>query len=83
VYDAALSGTERSTVIRRIIKKTEKQGGGIILLHDGHDSHLRMEKKLAKNPQGVFDRSWIPELVDELIYVLLEKGFSLNSCGVF
>jgi len=59
--------------------KLEKKNGGIILLHDGRDSHFRMERKLSKNPQGIFDRSWIPGAVEEIIIVLLGKGFTLAS----
>ena len=79
VYDAVMSGTSRHKVVRQVIKKLEKQNGGFILLHDGRDSKPRREKKLAKKPNSPYDRSWIPETVEEIIVVLLNKGFILDS----
>jgi hypothetical protein len=79
VYDAVTAGTRQRKIVKQIIRELEKQGGGIILLHDARDSHFRTEAQLAKNPQGVFDRSWIPDAVEEIIPVLLDKGFILNS----
>jgi len=79
VYDAVVDGTKRNKVVKQVVKKVEKQGGGFVLLHDARDSHVQMEAQLAKDPHGVFDRSWIPDTVDEIITILLEKGFILNS----
>jgi peptidoglycan/xylan/chitin deacetylase (PgdA/CDA1 family) len=79
VYDAVIDGTKQSKVIKQVIRKIERQGGGIVLLHDARDSHFLMEEQLEKDPHGVFDRSWIPEAVEKIIPVLLEKGFILNS----
>jgi len=81
-YDAVVDGTQRHKVVKKIIKKVEKQGGGIILLHDARDSHAMTEAELAKNPHGVFDRSWIPCAVEEIIPALLDKGFMVNSPDV-
>jgi peptidoglycan/xylan/chitin deacetylase (PgdA/CDA1 family) len=79
VYDAVLAGRDRDYVVQKVIEKFEKRNGGIILLHDGRDSESRREKKLAKKPYSPYDRSWIPETVEEIITVLLEKGFVLND----
>jgi len=79
VYDAVVDGTKRGKVVKQVVKKVEKQGGGFILLHDARDSHVQMEVQLAKDPHGVFDRSWIPNAVDEIITILLEKGYVLNN----
>jgi peptidoglycan/xylan/chitin deacetylase (PgdA/CDA1 family) len=79
VYDAVIDGTKQSKVVRGIINKVEKQGGGIILLHDARDSYIQAEAQIAKNPNGVFNRSWIPDAVEEIITTLLDKGFVLNS----
>jgi len=79
VYDAALSGASQRQIVRRTIKKLEKQSGGIILLHDGRNSYSRIEKNLAKNPNSPSDRSWIPETMEEIIIALLEKGFDLHG----
>jgi len=78
-YDAVVDGTQRHKVVKKIIRKVEKQGGGIILLHDARDSHVLTEAQLAKNPHGVFDRSWIPDAVEEIIPILLDKGFMVNN----
>jgi len=83
VYDAVIDGTKQGKVVRDIIGKVEKQGGGIILLHDARDSYVRAEAQIAENPQGVFNRSWIPNAVEEIITILLDRGFILNSPGLF
>jgi peptidoglycan/xylan/chitin deacetylase (PgdA/CDA1 family) len=79
VYDAVLDGTKRNKVVNQVIEKVEKQGGGIILLHDARDSYVQAEAQLAKAPHGVFNRSWIPDTVEEIITILLKKGFILNN----
>jgi peptidoglycan/xylan/chitin deacetylase (PgdA/CDA1 family) len=79
LYDAVLDGTERSKVVKEAIEKIEKEGGGIILLHDGRGSHVRMKEELEKNPGGAFDRSWIPGAVEEMIVELLGRGFKLDG----
>jgi peptidoglycan/xylan/chitin deacetylase (PgdA/CDA1 family) len=76
-YDAAVGETRKQKVIRTIINKTEKNRGGIILLHDARDTYLNMEKELAKNPTGSSNRSWIPDAVEEIIISLIEKGYQL------
>jgi len=81
-YDAVVDGTKQRKVVKQVIKKIEKQGGGIVLLHDARDSHVLTEAQLAKNPNGVFNRSWIPEAVEEIIRALLDKGFIVDSPGI-
>jgi peptidoglycan/xylan/chitin deacetylase (PgdA/CDA1 family) len=79
IYDAVLSADDRDRALKTLIKLIEKQKGGIILLHDARDSHSRMEARLVKAPQGVFNRSWIPEIVETLIVFLDEKGYKLRG----
>ena len=79
VHDAVVDRTKQRKVVEEIIKKVEKQNGGIVLLHDQRDSHFRTERELAKNPQGVFDRTWIPETVEEIVTALLDRGFALGT----
>jgi len=79
VYDAVIDGTKQSKVVKQVIRKIEKQGGGIVLLHDARDSYAQTEARLAKNPRGVFNRSWVPDAVEEIIIILLDRGFVLNS----
>jgi peptidoglycan/xylan/chitin deacetylase (PgdA/CDA1 family) len=82
VYDAIKSGTSQRKIVKDTIKKLEKQNGGVILLHDGRDSHSRREKKLAKNPRCAYNRSWIPETVEEIIIALLDKGFIVSNADL-
>jgi len=79
VYDAVIDGTKQSKVARDIVRKVEKQDGGIILLHDARDSFVQAEAQIVRNPNGVFNRSWIPDAVEEIITILLDKGFVINS----
>jgi peptidoglycan/xylan/chitin deacetylase (PgdA/CDA1 family) len=79
VHDAVLVAADKNKMIAEIIKKVEAQGGGLILLHDARDSYTKMEKALAKKPQGAFNRSWIPEAVEELILILREKGYIISG----
>ena len=79
IYDAVLKGEKKDKAVKKIIKKIEKQNGGIILLHDALDSHFRTEKRLGKNAFGVFNRSWIPDSAEEIITLLLSKGFIMGS----
>jgi peptidoglycan/xylan/chitin deacetylase (PgdA/CDA1 family) len=82
VYDAVIDGTKQDKVVRGTIKKVEKHGGGIVLLHDARDSYVLAEAQIEKKPQGVFSRSWIPDTVEEIINILLEKNFILNNPGI-
>jgi peptidoglycan/xylan/chitin deacetylase (PgdA/CDA1 family) len=78
VYDAILTGAKKDNMIKELIKKAEKNNGGIVLLHDGRGSQKQMEKELKKNQSGVFNRSWIPAAVEEIITELKSRGFILN-----
>jgi len=79
VYDAVVDGKKQKKIVKQVITKVEKQGGGIVLLHDSRDSHFLMETRLEKDPHGAFDRSWIPGALEKIIPVLLDKGFVLNN----
>jgi len=82
LYDAVVDAEKREQIVKKTIKLVEKRGAGFILLHDGRDSYSRRKTELAKNPNGAFNRSWIPETLEEIITVLLDKGFILNSPDV-
>jgi peptidoglycan/xylan/chitin deacetylase (PgdA/CDA1 family) len=71
VYDAVLTGRDKDKVVKQVTGKVIKQGGGIVLLHDARDSYSGAEK-------GVFDRSWIPEAVEEIIIILTERGITFK-----
>jgi peptidoglycan/xylan/chitin deacetylase (PgdA/CDA1 family) len=79
VYDAVVSAAEQKKIVNKTINLVQKRGGGLILLHDGRDSYTRRKTELARNPNGAFNRSWIPEAVEEIIIALLEKGFLLQA----
>jgi hypothetical protein len=80
-YDAVATEADKQKVIRTIIKKTEKTHhaarAAIILLHDARDTHPLMEKELAKNPKGPYNRHWIPDTVEEIILTLRAKSYQL------
>jgi len=79
VYDAVATTRNRDRIVKQTIKKVERQGGGIILLHDGRGTHYNRERALRKNPYGSFNRSWIPDVIQEIITTLLDRGFVLNN----
>jgi peptidoglycan/xylan/chitin deacetylase (PgdA/CDA1 family) len=79
IYDAVLDKSKRKKAARQVVRMVEEQGGGIILLHDARDSHVRMEAELARDPGGPYNRAWIPEAVDEIILSLIEKGYRFES----
>jgi hypothetical protein len=41
-----------------------------------------MEKHLDRDPEGEFNRSWIPETVEEVIRLLLERGYRINGFDI-
>jgi len=82
VYDAVLDGTKTDKAVKQVLEKIDKQKGGIVLLHDARDSQSLMKAELVKNPRGAFNRSWIPDATEEIITVLLSKGFVLNGIDV-
>jgi peptidoglycan/xylan/chitin deacetylase (PgdA/CDA1 family) len=78
-WDAAKNESHKQKVIKQVISKTQKNGGGLILLHDAKNTYILMEVELAKNPSGSYNRSWIPDAVEEIIIALLEKGFRFKN----
>ena len=78
VYDAVVTGRNQKIVSMRVINKVSRKNRGIILLHDARDSHERTAEMLDKN-RNVYDRSWIPETVEEIIIALLAKGYIIGS----
>jgi peptidoglycan/xylan/chitin deacetylase (PgdA/CDA1 family) len=78
-YDAVKTAADMDQVVRSLVRRIEKQDGGIIMLHDGRDSHRKIEAALKRNPGGQYNRSWIPEAVERLILILREKGYALSG----
>jgi len=79
VMDPYTTYDKKDKLIKKIIERVEKQDGGIIVLHDGRDGHERNRREIQKNPSGSYNRSWIPEAVEEIIITLLNKKFILNE----
>jgi len=78
-FDAVLTAADKRRVVRETINMVLMRGGGMFLLHDAHGSRYRKTKGLEKNPNGFFNRSWIPDAVEEIITSLLERGFDLQA----
>jgi peptidoglycan/xylan/chitin deacetylase (PgdA/CDA1 family) len=81
-YDAVLNVDSINTVIERILGSIREQHGGLILLHDGRDSHFRMEWELDAKPQGDFNRAYIPLAAETIIIRLLEEGYTLTGFDI-
>jgi peptidoglycan/xylan/chitin deacetylase (PgdA/CDA1 family) len=79
VYDAVTTAAGREKVVNKTVDLIKKRKGGLILLHDGRDSYSLKESKLQKNPNGAFNRSWIPETVEEIINALMDGGYTVNG----
>jgi peptidoglycan/xylan/chitin deacetylase (PgdA/CDA1 family) len=79
IYDAVLSGADKEKAVKKMTALIERQKGGVIILHDARDSHVLMEASLAKKPEGVFNRAWIPDAVEEIIVILSGKGYILSG----
>ncbi len=77
-HDASADFRRRDAVVQRLLKRIEKDNGGMLVLHDGKDGLARMERGLAKRPDGTYNRSWIAGMLEELITVLEEKGYQLR-----
>jgi peptidoglycan/xylan/chitin deacetylase (PgdA/CDA1 family) len=81
-YDAVIPGSGKPKVVREILKKLREDQGGLVLLHDGRDSHVLMETELAREPLGSFNRAYIPEAAEEIILALLRRGFRLSDIEI-
>lgn len=82
LQDAVAAARSRDRIVRRTIREVERRGGGIILLHDGRGTHYGRERGLRRNPQGAFNRAWVPDAVEEIIVALIDRGFVLNGFDV-
>ena len=66
----------RDDVVKRLLAAIRKDDGGIVVLHEGR--HHADESKIAHlrdDPSSGYNRSWIPDAVDELITELKADGF--------
>ena len=79
VLDPFVSYRGKDRLIKRIVRSVERRNGGIILLHDRRAGTARSASRLQRKPDGVFNRSWIPEAVEAIIIQLMDRGFILNE----
>lgn len=82
-HDAALTSAMQKNVARKIAHGVIRKNGGLVLLHDARESWLRKDSKLEKYPNGSFNRSWIPQTVEDIITELLGKGFVFPNPDAF
>jgi peptidoglycan/xylan/chitin deacetylase (PgdA/CDA1 family) len=82
IYDATASAAEKRQEARELIEKIEDAQGGLVLLHDMRDSWRRMERELQKDPDGPFNRTWIPELVEKTILYFRDKGYHIDGSEI-
>lgn len=66
-------------LVRRLIRATERRNGGLHVLHDGRDEWTALQEQLRRSPDGHFNKSHIPGLVDTLITKLKERGYRFPS----
>ncbi|GHU40759.1 hypothetical protein FACS1894190_08050 [Spirochaetia bacterium] len=82
-YDAVCDKNEKERVVRQTTRKAIAEGGGIIILHDGRDSHKKIEARMSKKDGGYFNREWIPSAVKEIIINLQKSGFVFDVSESF
>ncbi|MDR2740836.1 MAG: polysaccharide deacetylase family protein [Treponema sp.] len=81
-YDAVKDESNMDRIVRSLMDKIEDQDGGVIMLHDGRDSHYKIEAALKKKTNGQYNRSWISEAVEKLILNLQDKGYALSGFDI-
>ena len=79
VYDAVINAAGWRRIVNDTVNLIKMQGCGLILLHDGRDSHSLIETRLKSDPNSSFDRSFIPNAVEKIIIALQNSGFDLNG----
>jgi peptidoglycan/xylan/chitin deacetylase (PgdA/CDA1 family) len=83
-WDADWAPTDdTSEIVRRTVAGITEQGGGIFVLHDGMGVISRREGHLAWNPNGRFNRDWIPDALDEILTELEAKGYRFALLSEF
>lgn len=83
VYDAVVTSAKQKKIANNVIRKTVKGKGGVILLHDSRGSYLAKEASFEKNQDSSFNRSWIPQIVDEIIITLRDEGYVFPDPQIF
>ena len=65
----------KGLIVNMVVDDVVRQNGGVIVLHDRVYAEKGIEKAFTKK-NTLFDRSWIPQAVDEIITRLKAEGFS-------
>ncbi len=73
--DAHMPPPGSGILIRRLVRATENRHGGLHVLHDGKDEWTRLEEQLRRLPDGHFNKSHIPGVVDAVIAELEARGY--------
>jgi len=76
-FDTLYRPARWDLLIRRILRDLKRSNGGVIVLHERIcvDGVFRKERV---RPDGLLDRSWVPDAVRELVRGLRAKGFSFD-----
>ena len=73
-YNCGPSG--RDSVVKRLLAAIRKDDGGIVVLHEGrHHANESEIAHLRDDPSSGYNRSWIPDAVDQFITELKADGF--------
>jgi peptidoglycan/xylan/chitin deacetylase (PgdA/CDA1 family) len=68
--------SDRDSVVKRLLTAIRKDDGGIVVLHEGrHHANESDIAHLRDDPSSGYNRSWIPDAVDQLITDLKADGF--------
>jgi peptidoglycan/xylan/chitin deacetylase (PgdA/CDA1 family) len=74
-FDAESKPADKIKVLNTTLKKLRKKKGGVIVLHDGRDSFTKLREKLSQDPNGSYNRKWVPEITDSLITILKKENY--------
>jgi peptidoglycan/xylan/chitin deacetylase (PgdA/CDA1 family) len=74
-FDAETKPADKIKVLNTTLKKLRKKKGGVIVLHDGRDSYIKLREKLSQDSNGTYNRKWIPEITDSLITILNRENY--------
>ena len=82
VYDAVINAAGWRRIVNNTVNLIKIQGCGLVLLHDGRDSHSFIETRVKSYPNSSFDRSFIPDAVEKIIIALQNSGFDLSGSDI-